>query len=69
MNEKYDEEIFYNVDEAVAIVWWLVYLLGGKVTFPIQDEFWEKEFPDDTRLTLIKEDGQLVLKAERKDWQ
>lgn len=69
MNEKVNEEIFSNVDEAVAIVWWLVYLLGGKVTFPTTNEFWEESFPANTRLVLTKEDDQLVMRAETLGWQ
>jgi hypothetical protein len=69
--EIVDEDLFDSdrLDQVVAVVWWLVHLLGGKVTFPMDEQFWIEAFPEDTRLVLRKEDGKLVLCAEKLDWK
>jgi hypothetical protein len=68
--EQVDEEIFDgdNMAQAVAIIWWLVHLAGGKVVFPIDEDFYLDYYPRDTRLVLRKEADQLVLVAEQKQW-
>jgi hypothetical protein len=66
--ELVDEEMFSSVSEAVPIVWWLVHLAGGKVAFPVEEEFWIDNCPQDTRLVLRKENNQLVLVAEAQNW-
>lgn len=65
---KYDEEIFDSMEEALSVMWWVVHLLGGKVTFPVEEDFWLENFPEQTRLVLRKENGKLVLSAESKQW-
>ena len=66
-DNKLDEEIFTNLEEARAIIWWLVHLLGDSVTFPVEPEFWEEHFPKDgsSYLALHKQDGKLILTAEK----
>ena len=65
---KYDAEIFEgNEDAAISVIWWLISLLGGKVVVPIDDEAWNENIPDDASLVLYKEDGKLILEAERLD--
>lgn len=77
VNEQVDEEIyelegteiFSDLEQAVAIMYWLLHINGGKVVFPVDEEFWLTHYPKDARLVLRKEDGQLVLVAEEKVWQ
>jgi hypothetical protein len=65
--EKFDEDIFDNLGQAVSIIWWLVHLLGDKVTFPSDESFWLENFPadGDSCLALRHEDGKLVMTAEK----
>ncbi len=66
--ELTDEEIFTDISEAIAIIWWLVSLLGGEVAFPMDEQFWKDNFPEQTRLVMRKENGLPVLVAEKKAW-
>lgn len=74
MDEVYEKinttEIFNNEVELDTIVWYLLYLLGGKVVIPTDEEFWINAVPEDgdRRVVLRKEDGQLVLVAEALSW-
>jgi hypothetical protein len=64
-------EIFDNDAQLEAVVWYLLFLLGGKVVVPIEEDFWKDNVPDDgdRRIVLRKEDGKLVLVAEKLDWR
>jgi hypothetical protein len=64
-------EIFTNDDQLETIMWYLLFLLGGKVVIPIDEDFWAENIPDedDRRIILRKEGGKLVLVAERLDWR
>lgn len=64
-------DIFDTDEQADAVIWYLLFLLGGKVVIPINEEFWADSVPDDEdrRIVLRKEDGKLVLVAESKQWQ
>lgn len=65
---KYNEEIFEgDTEAAVAVVWWLVSLLGGKIVVPIDEESWNNNVPNDASLVMYKEDGKLIMEAERLD--
>lgn len=62
----YDEDIFEgNWEHAIAVIWWLLHLQGGKVAFPITEDFWEQNFPPGTRLAMKVENGTLVLVSEQ----
>jgi hypothetical protein len=63
--DRVNEEIFTDTTEACALVWWLTNQLGGKVGIPTDEKFWKDNYPEDTQLVLRKEEGQLVLVAER----
>jgi hypothetical protein len=67
MTIKYDEEIFEGEDLEVplTIIWWLINDLGGKVEIQGED-FWEN-LPRDRHLVMYKEDGRVILEAERLD--
>ena len=64
------DEIFDNDAQLEAVMWYLLFLLGGKVVIPVDEQFWKDSVPDDgdRRIVLRKEDGKLVLVAERLDW-
>lgn len=63
------EDIFDgNLSDAIAVMYWLVYLAGGEVAFPVDEEFWDTHYPEDARLVLRKKEGQLILAAEQKVW-
>lgn len=65
------DEIFDNDEQLETVVWYLLYLLGGKVVIPTESDFWKDNVPDggDRRIILRKEDGKLVLVAESLRWQ
>lgn len=63
--DRVNEEIFSDTTEASALVWWLTTKLGGKVGIPTDEKFWKDNYPEDTQLVLRKENGELVLVAER----
>jgi hypothetical protein len=66
-SEIYDQDIFDpdRLDHVVAVVWWLTHLLGDRVVIPVDDdEFWNDNFPANTRLTLRQEGDQLVMYSE-----
>lgn len=68
MTEYFDEEIFDgNMGHAVAVVYWLVHLLGDKVYFPVEETFWIENFPEKARLALVPEGDKLVLMSEVLD--
>lgn len=67
--ELVNEELFDSVEQAIPVMWWLVHLLGGEVSFPVDEDFWKENFPTDTRLTLRRKDGKLNMHAEKLDWQ
>jgi hypothetical protein len=67
IDDELNEEIFADTSEAVAIVWWLVYLLGGRVDFPKDQEFWLDNFPTNTVLIRRFVDGKSLLIAETQD--
>ena len=64
------EAIFTRDVEIEAVMWHLLNLLGGKVTIPTDSDFWDGAIPEDgeLRVVLRKEEGKLVLVAERRDW-
>lgn len=70
---KYNDEIFDYMEEdsdkeiAIAIIWWLTHLLGGKVVISQDRDFWDDNLPSDRSLVMYKEDGQVILAAERLD--
>lgn len=66
--ELVNEDVFdvNHPEQIVAVVWWLVYLLGGKVTIPLDEEFWLTNYPEDTRLVMRIENGQMVMVAEQE---
>jgi hypothetical protein len=71
MNEKIGiDEIFETGWEAEIVIWHLLNLLGGKVTIPDDPEFWNTAVEPDTehRIVLRKEDGKMVLVAEKLGW-
>lgn len=56
-------------EEAEQIIWWLVHLLGGKVTIPTDDKFWDDNLPQNIRLSVDHdENGNPVLVAEQLAW-
>jgi len=56
-------------EEAEELIWWLVYLLGGRVTIPTDDEFWDNNLPEHRRLSVGHDDqGNPVLLAEQQVW-
>lgn len=68
MTVKFDDEIFdHSEDVQLAIIWWLTHLLGGKVVISQDVDFWDANLPTDRSLVLYKENGQVVLAAERLD--
>ncbi len=67
--ELVNEEMFESVEQAIPIMWWLVHLLGGEVSFPVDEDFWLENFPPDTRLVLRRKDGKLSMHAEKLGWQ
>lgn len=75
MNEIFEKidiaEIFDTDEQLEAVVWYLLFLLGGKVVIPVDEQFWSDNVPDDVdrRIILRKEDGKLVLVAETLRWQ
>lgn len=66
--EQVNEEIFDDMGQAIAVMWWLVHLSGGKIVFPVEEDFWLNYYPQNTRLVLRKENGALVLVAEKQQW-
>lgn len=65
---KYDGEIFEGADSlTLAMLWWLVHLLGGKVVISQEEDFWDANLPFDRSLVMYKENGQVILAAERLD--
>lgn len=66
--ELVGEEIFADLGDAIAITWWILHVNGGRIAFPVDEEFWLTNYPKDARLVLRKEDGKLVLVAEEKSW-
>ncbi len=63
---KYDGEIFEGADDVtLAMLWWLVHLLGGKVVISQEEDFWDDNLPFDRSLVMFKENGQVILAAER----
>jgi len=67
MDELVDEELFdpEHMDQVVAVVWWLTHLLGGRVVISRDKDFWDSNFPDNTRLVMREEAGELVMYAEQ----
>lgn len=65
---KYNEEIFEGDEGAVvSIVWWLISQLGGKIEVPTDALTWDQLVPPDHSLIMYKEDGKLIIEAERLD--
>lgn len=63
--EKFDA----TQGEAEQIIWWLVHLLGGRVTIADNDQFWHDNMPENTKLSVDHDDdGNPVLVAEYLDW-
>lgn len=64
-------QIFTSDEELETIIWYLLYLLGGKVVIPTEGKFWIENVPDgpDRRIILRKENGDLVLVAESVSWK
>ena len=68
MTIKYDDEIFDHDEHlTLSVVWWLVHLLGGRVVISQDGNFWDENLPNDRSLVLYKEDGNVILAAERLD--
>jgi hypothetical protein len=58
-----------SAEEAEQIIWWLVKLLGGRVTIPTEKNFWDANLPDDFRVGVDHDgEGNPVLVAEQLDW-
>lgn len=70
-HELVDEELFDpdRIDQVTAVVWWLVHLLGGKVAFPMDEDFWVENYPENSRLVMRVENGVPHLFAEKLDWE
>lgn len=68
---KIGSEVFDNDPETAAeLLWWCIHLLGGSVVFPANQEFWNANYPADSRLIMRHDDcGNVVLVAEQKVWQ
>jgi hypothetical protein len=66
---KYNEEIFEGEgpETFASIVWWLVSRLGGKIIVPTDALTWDQLVPPDHSLIMYKEDGKLIIEAERLD--
>lgn len=64
---KIDGEIFDDKEQAIAVMWWLLHLLGGRVVIPTEPEFWLTNFPSNTWVALREEDGRMVLVAEQAE--
>lgn len=64
--ELVNEELFDSdrMEQVVAVVWWLTHLLGGRVVIPTDEDFWKINFPQDTKLVMKEENGELVLYSE-----
>lgn len=67
--ELINEEIFDDLSQAIPVMYWLVHLLGDKVSFPIDEQFWKDNYPEDARLILRKEDGKMIMYAQKRAWQ
>lgn len=69
IDEKHNGEIFENdsPETVAAIVLYLVHLLGGEVRFPLNEEFWDDALTGETWLSLHREDGCVVLKANQRE--
>lgn len=65
------DNIFDTNEELDAVFWYVLYLLGGKVVIPVDEDFWNDAVPSDEgrRIVLRKEAGKLVLLAESLHWQ
>ncbi len=62
-------EAEFDLDQAHAMIWWLVHLLGGKVTIPSNPEFGDDNLPESFRVMLEPDQqGNAVLIAARRDW-
>jgi hypothetical protein len=62
-------EAEFNAQEAQQIIWWLVHLLGGRVTIAVDPQFWDTNLPEHTRLSVDNDaEGNPVLVAEKLDW-
>jgi len=58
-----------DLEEAEQIIWWLVHLLGGRVTIPTDDGFWDTNMPEHVRLSVDQDsDGNPVIVAEALVW-
>lgn len=71
MKEKIGiDEIFETDDEVEIIIWHLLNLLGGKIVIPDEPEFWDAAVEPDTahRIVLRKENGKMILVAEKLEW-
>ncbi len=68
MRELVNEEIFDtdHPEQITAVVWWLVWLLGGRVAFPVDEQFWENNYPSNSRLAMRDENGIPMLIAEHE---
>lgn len=64
---KINGEIFDDKEQAIAVMWWLLHLLGDRVVIPTDAEFWLSNFPADTWVALREEDGRMVLVAEQAE--
>ncbi len=57
-------------EESRTIIWWLVHLLGGRVTIPTDDKFWNDNMPEDIRLSVDSDaTGNPVIVAEHLGWK
>ena len=63
------KEAEFTLDQANEVIWWLIHLLGGKVTIPNDDQFWEDNLPEEFRVAVTHDDsGNPVLLAQKLDW-
>jgi hypothetical protein len=60
----------FDSGTAYELIWWLIHLLGDRVTLPQDGQFWDDNMPESFRVGIDHdEDGNAVLVAERLDWQ
>lgn len=58
------EEAEFTLAQAKMMIWWLTKIAGGRVTIPMDDQFWDANLPPEHRLLVDHDaDGNPVLVA------
>lgn len=60
----------FSLEEVEELIWWLIHLLGDRVTLPKDRQFWDDNMPEDYRLIVEHdEEGNPILVAQALDWK